>query len=452
MLTLATWPLTLALLFAPAAATHVAAVHATLISSEPAASSRVASSPRRVRLVFSEPIEGTLARVALVTAGEAPVSLAAAGDPTNVRAVVAPVDSLAPGSYRVEWRVVSADGHPVSGTFVFTVGDSTLGAARPRAPPPVPLDPGASEMGPEAAGAPLIAALLRGAGIGALMASAGMLLFLAWAAPSAMPADRRVRRAITIFAIAAPVLLAAHLAAWLVHTAPDQRLSVSWASSAFATAVGRIELWRTGLALLVLWAWALARRPRLALLFATGALLASSAAGHSAAIHPLIAIPAKSLHLLAAAVWLGGLAWLIVRPANDDAARFGADARRVSSLALLAVIVVAASGIAQTLLFLPSLRDLASSAYGWIVLGKVAGLLVLVAFGAYNRRRLMPRLVVGDAGAGPPAHGGGVMLRSSVAREIVIMVVVILLGGWLAYVPPPGEQAGGSTPTHASPS
>src|SRR3954463_16230603 len=92
-----------------------AAVHATLVSSEPAADSHLAATPTRVRLVYSEPVEGGLARVTLVPGAGTPIVLRAAADPRDVHAVIAPVDSLAPGRYRVEWRVVSADGHPVDG-------------------------------------------------------------------------------------------------------------------------------------------------------------------------------------------------------------------------------------------------------------------------------------------------------------------------------------------------
>lgn len=426
-------------------------VHATLVSSEPAARSRLATTPRRVRLVFSEPVEGGLARIVLVTAGRPPITLAARGDPRDVHAVVAPVDALAPGGWRVDWRVVSADGHPVDGTFVFFVGDSTLGAppARP-VPPAEAAGQHAEDQGPTIVGAPVVAAVLRGAALGALMALAGMLLFLLRAAPNGAPVDARVRGVIMTLAVAAPLLLAAHLTAWLVHTAPEHRLDATWAASSFSTAVGQVELWRTGLALLALWAWWLARRPALALLFATAALLASGAVGHSAAIQPVVAVPAKAVHLAAGAAWLGGLLWLTVRPGDDDAPRFAADARRVSALALLAVIAVALSGVVQTLLFLPSLGDLVTSAYGRLALAKAAGLLGLVAFGAYNRQRIMPRLVGDVAGDDRTAPGGATMLRSSVGRELIVMGIIILLGGLLAYVPPLGEGAERSVPTHDS--
>jgi copper transport protein len=427
-----------------------AAVHATLISSEPAADSHLAASPTRVRLVFSEPIEGNLARVTLVPGSGAPLVLRAGADPRDVHAVIARVDSLATGKYRVQWRVVSADGHAVDGSYLFAVGDTTLGG-RPAQPPPAeptqevqPPEPEPDVWGPSVAGAPLIPAIVRGAALGALIAASGVLLFLATAAPNAaQTGDRRVRTLATSLAVTAPLLLAAHCVAWLVNTSPDHTLDATWAASALGTTVGRIELWRTGLAVLALWAWWLARRPALALLFAAAALAVSGASGHSAAMQPAIAIPAKAIHLLASAVWLGGLLWLVVRPAGDSMPLFAQDADRVSSRALLAVIAVAATGVIQTLLFLPSITDVATSPYGWFALAKTAGLLTLAAFGAYNRQRVMPRMAV-DAGA------GGATLRTSVTRELFVMALVIILGGLLAYVPPPGEADEGPMSTHQS--
>jgi copper transport protein len=420
-----------------------AAVHATLVSSEPAANSHLASSPTRVRLVFSEPVEGKLGRISLHPGAGEPITLRAGADPRDVHAVLAPVDALAPGRYRVEWRVVSADGHPVDGTFVFAVGDTTLGAAAiPSATTPEPAPEPAAEpeteadtWGPSVVGAPLIPALLRGAGLGALMAAAGLLLLHVGAAPNAAQrTDAGVRRLTTSFAVLAPLLLGAHMVAWLINTSPEHRLDAAWASSALGTIVGEIELWRTGLALLALWAWWLARRPAIALVLAAAALAVSGASGHSAAIQPEWGVPAKAIHLLASAVWLGGLLWLVVRPKADDVTLFAHDAERVSARALIAVIAVAFTGVVQTRLFLPSWGALVSSAYGALALAKAAGLLVLIAFGAYHRQRLMPRVA-----AAARSMADVTALRGSVAREIVVMAVVILLGGLLAYVPPPDE-------------
>ena len=420
--------------------------HATLVSSEPAADSHLASPPTRVRLVYSEPIEGKLAKVTIVPATAAPIVLRAGADPRDVHAVIAPVDALGPGTYKVEWRVVSADGHPVDGTFSFTVGDTAVSAApAPVTPSPStqPASPEEPEVwGPAAFGAPIIPAMLRGAGLGALMAATGLLLFMAGAKPNAAQrGDARVRSATTAFAIAAPVLLGVHLVTWLINTSPDLKFDPAWAASALMTTVGQIELWRVGLTILALWAWWLARRTRLALAFAAGAVVVSGAVGHPAAIAPAWAVPAKAIHLLASAIWLGGLLWLLIRPAGDDLLLLVGDANRVSSRALWAVIAIAFTGVVQTRLFLDSWSGLVTSAYGLLVLAKTAGLLVLVAFGAYNRQRVMPRLTTAASMTEVAT------LRSSVVGEVVVIAIVVLLGGLLAYVPPPSETEGGMSST-----
>jgi copper transport protein len=360
------------------------------------------------------------------------------GDPRDVHAVIAPMAPLAPGNYRVEWRVVSADGHPVDGKFVFAITDTTLGVQPALPPTPEPEtepEPEAEVWGPALFGAPVVAAVLRGAALGSLIALAGLLLYHARSQPNAAQrSDARLRSLTTTFAVAAPVLLVAHLIVWLIGTSPDRTFDAEWITATLAASVGQVEVWRTGLALLALWAWALARRPALALLLAAAALAASGAVGHSAAIQPAWGIPSKAIHLLASAVWLGGLLWLVVRPASDDVNLFAADAERVSANALAAVIAVAFTGVVQTRLFLPSWGALTSSPYGWLALAKTAGLLVLVGFGAYHRQRVMPRIAAAARAATDVAT-----LRSSVAREIAVMAVVILLGGLLAYVPPPAE-------------
>jgi len=422
------------------------AKHATLVSSEPAANSHLASPPTRVRLVYSEPIEGKLAKVTIVPATAAPMVLRAGADPRDVHAVIAPVDALGPGSYKVEWRVVSADGHPVDGTFSFTVGDTTVSAPAAPLTPPQPAQPAPREepevWGPAAFGAPIIPAMLRGAGLGALMAATGLLLFMAGAKPNAAQrGDARVRSATTAFAIAAPVLLGVHLVTWLINTSPDLKFDPAWAASALTTTVGQIELWRVALTILALWAWWLARRTRLALAFAAGAVVVSGAVGHPAAIAPAWAVPAKAIHLLASAIWLGGLLWLLIRPAGDDLLLLVGDANRVSSRALWAVIAIAFTGVVQTRLFLDSWSGLVTSAYGLLVLAKTAGLLVLVAFGAYNRQRVMPRLTTAASMTEVAT------LRSSVVGEVVVIAIVVLLGGLLAYVPPPSETEGGMSST-----
>ncbi|MGH7564802.1 MAG: copper resistance protein CopC, partial [Gemmatimonadota bacterium] len=393
-------------------------VHARLVASTPAAGDTLRALPTEMRLLFSEPVEAGLIRIRVVAQDGSAIDLAPRPDPGDVRTVLADFPSIGAGGYRVIWRVVSADGHPIQGDFVFFVAEVEPLRPEPAHPEPVRLEvppPASIETGWRPS--PLLNAAVEALALGALLALAGILLHLP-------PAGREIPRVARALALAAPLLLAVHGGLWALALSPEGSLSAALAD-ALGTTAGRVELARLGLAGLAAWALVLARRPRLAVGLAFAAVLAGGALGHALARSPGWSIPAKAIHLAAAAVWLGGLLRLATIDATSDL--FPATARRVSGAALVSVIVIGATGVLQAALILPTLTDLVSSDYGRFVLAKAAGLATLIGMGAYHRRRLMPRL---DAGSGEA-------LRRSVRREIVMFAVVLLIAARLAYVPPP---------------
>jgi len=415
--------------------------HASLVSADPAASSVVHTSPSRIRLVFSEALEAKLGRISLIGSDGVATKLAASGDPHDVNALVGTVTQPLPaGTYRVDWRVVSADGHPVEGTYVFTVEPVSAAPSRiapaPVVPPADMHDMDAANWGPTVLGAPIVPSLLRGLAVGTLMGAAGLLAFLSFlrGADDALP--RRPLAAARWLSVAAALLLILHHAAWAMNAMPEHRLGYDMLSVMLDSGVGRAELWRSGLSLLAVWAIVLARRPRIALPFEIGALLVSGYTGHATVMHPMWATPAKALHLVAVAVWLGGLLWLLTLD-GDDASRFEGEAQRVSAAALVAVLLVTLSGLVQVLLFLPTPLDLLRSAYGAVTLAKIVGLLVLIGFGAHHKFRVLPALARDAARS--------TAFTSSLRRELAVMTIVVLLGGLLAYVPPPKVAAAATT-------
>jgi copper transport protein len=415
------------LLVAFAAVTFVwrrAEAHAALVSSEPAAGSRLTTPPARLRLVFSEPIEAPLSHIALV-GPEGSTPLTVASDPRDVHALVTPLDSLRDGSYRVEWHIVSADGHPVSGAFAFSVGAAAV----------APIDTNAVTTPPSRSAfdeVPLLAASLRGLGVGCVMAAFGMLCMAMWT--GAVP-GAAARRALAGSTVLGALLLTAHLLAWLMHVAPDGRLTGELITAVSSTLSGQVEIARVLLAIAVLWALWLAQRPSLAVAFAAMTLVASASVGHAAVFHAAISIPLKAIHLIAAGIWLGGLLWLALH-ASEAPERVASDAPRISAAALASVLAVVATGIVQTLLIVPSPLNGLRSVYGAVIGAKVLGLLILVAFGAYHRQRVLPRIA---DGAADTAVAG---FRRSLRAEIVVFAIVILLGGLVAYIPPSATPPG----------
>ena len=407
--------------------------HAALLRSTPAADAKLTKAPKDIRLVFSEEVVASLSQITLIDPAGDSTKLKVTNDPHNVHMLVGTIELAlsSGGRYSVSWRVVSADGHPVDGTFSFSVA-SAAAAASTTAPVEQPLStqPQAKAVTHPATTTdeklPVFASLCRGLGLGALMAVVGLLFF----GPVAGRADVRLPRSLfSSFAFAGAALLLAHLGAWLAHLGAAVPNETYFVASVFRTKLGRIELIRTTLAVLTLLAVVL-KRDRIGFLVGVACLIVSGAVGHPAAIHPLWAIPGKSIHLLAGALWLGGLLWLLVNGAADGETR-RAEALRVSSLALVAVIAVALSGLLQTALFLNAPTDLLHSAYGKLLIAKIVGLLILLAYGAYNRYSVLPQF----------STGGEVKLRRSVKQEVFVVSLLILIGGFLAYVPPPPAAA-----------
>jgi putative copper export protein len=262
-----------------------------------------------------------------------------------------------------------------------------------------------------------------------MMAGVGLLLFGSAAGSRRnLNPDTLVARFLTVAAL----LLTAHLGAWLFRISPGQGLSETFGASALMSVPGIIELGRVALAVLALWAIWRGRR-KLALVLGFGCLAVSGSIGHSAAISPLFAIPAKVVHLLAASVWMGGLLWLGWTFRRDVTA-FRIEARRVSFAALIALIAVATSGIAQAVLFMNFPGDLVATDYGRLVLAKIAGLILLIMLGGYNRFRLIPNI---------DDSRNGSRLSRSVLQELVVMAAIILVSGFLANVPAPTKRIAG---------
>lgn len=97
-----------------------ASAHSLLLGSSPAAGA-VGAAPARVRLTFNNRIEKALSRVRLVDerGGERVLDIRTLDGHADTLAASLP--SLPPGPYRVDWQVLSIDGHLVRGSFSFRV-------------------------------------------------------------------------------------------------------------------------------------------------------------------------------------------------------------------------------------------------------------------------------------------------------------------------------------------
>ena len=127
-------------------------------------------------------------------------------------------------------------------------------------------------------------------------------------------------------------------------------------------------------------------------IFSVVALLPMAQQGHSAeASGHNAAVTALSLHLIFAAIWLGGLLTIVMLRKQLGDKRLIVVLGRYSSVALVCFIVVAASGYISAELRLGTFDKLLTP-YGILVLTKVAVLLILGCFGVVQRRFFIDRM------------------------------------------------------------
>jgi methionine-rich copper-binding protein CopC len=100
-----------------------AQAHTQLRKSVPAAGAVMDAAPTEIRLQFHEKIEPNISHVSVETNGGQAVAIGpAAADPNDKSALVVRLaEPLRPGTYKVNWRVISADTHKVKGSFSFQV-------------------------------------------------------------------------------------------------------------------------------------------------------------------------------------------------------------------------------------------------------------------------------------------------------------------------------------------
>lgn len=99
-----------------------AAAHDELIASSPASGEALQSAPAQVDMTFSAQLMEIGAAVIVADGSDADW---VGGDPVieGDTVTVPLLDTMPDGAYEIRWRVVSSDGHPISGVIPFTVGD-----------------------------------------------------------------------------------------------------------------------------------------------------------------------------------------------------------------------------------------------------------------------------------------------------------------------------------------
>jgi copper transport protein len=439
-----------------------APAHATLEATTPARGAVAARQPAQVVLRFDESVEGNFGAVRVFDARGERVDDGKVVHPGGKGALLAVRlrPGLPAGTFTATYRVISADSHPVSGGFVFSIGRAGVAPA---------ATVGDLLGGSSAARTTEVAfGLARGADYLAIALLLGTLLFgpLVWRrGTDGAPADADAafaRRSRTLLVAGLALGLAAGAAGIVLQGATAAGTSFWGALDAdtvrevLGTRFGTV--WGLRLADLVLLGAVLSvfgrRKPLAWALPAAFLAITPALGGHATTQHPVALLASVDVaHVVAMSAWVGGLVVLLAAvPAAtrtlEPAARsvlLSATVSRFSAVALASVATLLATGVVQSIVHLRSFGDLLHTAFGRAVLIKIGLVLALVVLGAINRQRNVARLrALAREGAVPGAAGR--LLRSTLRAEVALVATVLgVTAALVSYAPPSALSAGPSS-------
>ncbi|MFE5892401.1 copper resistance CopC/CopD family protein [Streptomyces sp. NPDC056462] len=372
--------------------TAPASAHAALSATDPEDGAVLKSAPRDLTLSFTESVgllddsfrvldpEGRRLRT-----GE-PEHGSDGGDTARVTLP----GKLAEGTYTVAWRVVSADSHPVSGAFTFSVGKPSLTTAT--------VDTGPAED-------PATKSLYNIARYLAYLAAAlliGAATFMAVCRPPDAPVLRKLLRAAWWTLLAATLALLMLRAPYETGEGPLGALSADALTRTVSSRPGAVLLARLGLlAVAAVYLVRLTGRRKpygwAGAALAVGLAVTWAAGEHaSAGIQVPVAMTSSALHLLATAVWMGGLAALLATLTRAHLTP--ATVTRFSRLAFASVTVLVVTGVYQSWRGLGSWDALTGTTYGRLLVLKLVAVALLLAAAAVSRR-WTARLATADVAA-----------------------------------------------------
>ena len=268
------------------------------------------------------------------------------------------------------------------------------------------------------------AVLLKAVLYAATLSAAGGVFFLAYSHSLLEPLDRLAiaRRLYILVAVAIAAsaargpVTAASMALDAAGMLDRRLLAMVWHGGE-----GRAAVVRAGGLLLA--SAALARGGRGRWLAPAGAAVAATSFAWVGHVHAAAATATPLLmavHVLAVAFWLGALGPLAILARRREPRELGALAERFGRIAMAIVAALLAAGAAVLWILLGGISELWTSDYGRLACVKIVFVACLLTLAAWNKLRLVPRIVAGDSLA---VRG----LRRSIRAEILVAGLILLI-------------------------
>lgn len=389
-----------------------ATAHASLVETDPADGAVVDTAPAVITLTFNEPVSPNVESTTLLDAEGDPVDIDVQGSGADVRLTTS--ETLADGTFIVNWRVISSDDHPISGGFTFSVGE----------PSDTVIEVEQNEDG--AGTVELALRTTNAAHYMALLGTAGLIFFTASVVPRQAWRRRVLRERFERLVLGGFVGLAVTGAVGIV-------LETLWTGAIPSAGVQATGLGIAGIAA-AWWCHGRGRRAAMvvALIVAVGAPALS---GHTRTYgQPVVTVASDVLHLVTAAIWVGGITGLLLVLATlptADGDLAGRTVSRFSAIALGTVVTLAVTGLVMAWQIPDLTLAWPDLLYERLLVVKVAIVAFAVGAAAWNRFVLVPRLE-------QAAHRTDALFRihRTLTIEAVALVVVLAVTSVLvAQVP-----------------
>jgi copper transport protein len=459
--------------------------HAVLRGTDPVSGATAKREPNQIVFHFSESVEGNFGAIRVYDRNGKRAEQGDAFHPGGKGSELAThlANGLPKGTYTATYRVISADGHPVSGGLVFSIGAPSATAGKT-----------VSQLLAERSSVGTVTevgfAVVRGLQYVSIAIAIGAIFFLfaIWIPGLASVAggDRRWQlaserfvarlRTLIVIAIVTGVLSGALGIVFQGATAAGVSFWSALKSETVKEVLGtrwgtvwsiRVLVWLSLGAVLTA-AFARGRQPvlRPASVGATGLALTRSIsplafallalplgflalspalAGHASLQSPTgVLMPANVIHVIAISVWSAGVAILILALKRatqeleppDRARLLAANLIRFSAVAGVAFALLVVTGLVQSYVEVRSIDNALHTEFGRLALikfGIVIGPLLLL--GAYNRRLNVPHLRDIARTGGSPGRSGR-LLRRALRAEIALLLVVFGVTAVLVSKPP----------------
>ncbi len=405
------------------------AAHALPQSAIPPEGAEVQGAPKAVEITFGETPDPKLSTITVINSASVSVdagpTVVVLGHPLELEVPLKPIGD---GVYTVIWKTVSeTDGHLATGAYAFGVGVSAASANAHAAK---------SVVSPPPSMLAVVGRWLFFIGLMGIVGIASTALIALRAIPKF--ASRALGGAWLVGALGAAAVIEAQ------REAAGLSIGSLFSTSLGTTAIERIvAMVATGLAIIAAWvAPSVAARGGVACagIGAAASMWVDVAASHAGAQAPVVAnLLVQWVHIVASGAWIGGLLVLILAVRGQPSDVTGRAVRRFSTLAGIAIVVVAVTGTFRAVVEIGSIGQLFGSAFGVLVLVKVALFVILAALGAINRYTNVPR-------ASTILRG----LRRVGSTEVVIGAAAVLVAAALVNVAPPVASTAAAATSQAT--